>query len=208
MQGTKPLLELAHLNLSSLQKLFKQIQIIGVSDVKNTLLGPRSSAKVFGPQKGASPAQVKMIDKAMCKWAQAIQKTTGRKISHQPGTAAAGAIAAGLAGCFGAELISGSQFLIQKTHVEKSIQQADLIITSEGKLDRQTFYGKAPLAILKLAKKYRKKVLFICGQLEEKSLRNEPLAPTQVAVLTDFALSAQDAQENAAKYVRRVLKNI
>ncbi len=206
--GAKPLLNLHHLDLAILEKNLQGIKIIAVADVTNPLLGPRSSAKVFGPQKGASPAQVKKLDNAMAVWARAIQQTTGRKISNQPGTAAAGAIAAGLVGCFGAKLISGSEFLTQKAQLEKWIKQADLIITAEGKLDRQTFYGKAPSAILKLAKTYQKPTLFICGQLDEKCLKKNPLAPTYLAVLTDFATSTDDAKKHAANYIRCVLKNI
>ena len=208
LPGAKPLLNIRQADFSALQKKFKTVQFIGIADVKNPLLGPKSSAKVFGPQKGASPAQVNLLDKALAAWARAIKKETGKNISHLPGTAAAGAIAAGLVGGFGAELISGLQFLTEKTHLEKWTAQADLIITAEGKLDKQTFYGKAPLALLKLAKKYKKPVLFICGQLDEKCLKNEPLAPTQIAVLTDFAASPERAKKHAAKLVRRVLNNL
>ncbi len=205
--GAKSLGQLHRLDLSKLTQQFKGVKLIGVSDVTNPLLGPKSSAKVFGPQKGATPLQVKKLDKVLQHWAHIIQKTNGRKIAHQPSTAAAGAIAAGLAGCFGAQLILGSQFLLTKTSLEKQIKQADFVITSEGKLDSQTFYGKAPLAVLKLAKKYKKPLLFICGQLDERTLKNQSLIPPQVAVLTDFAPSVQEAQQHATIYVRRILKN-
>lgn len=206
--GAQPLLQLNTLDTAKLTKRFKAVHLIGVSDVNNPLLGPKSSAKVFGPQKGATPAQVKLLDKAMAVWARAIQQATGRTIAHQPSTAAAGAIGAGLAGCFGAQLMLGTQFLLKKTSLEKQIQKADLIITAEGKLDAQTFYGKAPFAVLKLAKKYKKPVLFICGQLDAKCLKNNPLAPDQIAVLADFAPNLTEAKTHAAKYIRRVLKNL
>ena len=206
--GAKPLLQLHRADFSALEKNFHSVEIVALTDVTNPLLGPKSSAKVFGPQKGATPAQVKILDRALTVWARKIKQATGRTVSRQPGTAAAGAIAAGLAGCFGAKLLLGADFLTQKTPLEKQIKAADLIITAEGKLDRQTFYGKAPLAVLKLAKKHKKPVLFICGQLEENALKHEPLAPRQVAVLTDFAANAADAKKHAAKYLRRVLKTI
>lgn len=206
--GAEALLNVNHADVSVLRKAFKGIKIFGVADVTNPLLGPKSSAKVFGPQKGASPAQVKILDKAMTSFARAIKKATGRDIAHTPCTAAAGAIGAGLTGCFGAELLLGSSFLFQKARLEKYFRNADLIITTEGKLDRQTFYGKAPLAVLKLAKKYKKPVLFICGQCDEQALRGQKYAPQQTAVLTDFAANAKDAQKNAAKYLRRICKNL
>lgn len=206
--GASPLLNAYTADFSALEHTFKGVRIIGVADVTNPLLGPKSSAKVFGPQKGATPAQVKTLDKAMAVWARVIKKATGRVVAHAPSTAAAGAIAAGLAGCFGAKLLLGSDFLFQKAGLEELFKWADLVITSEGKLDRQTFYGKAPLAVLKLAKKYKKPTLFICGQCDEKALRAQPYAPKQIAVLTDFSSNVQDAQKNAEKYLRSICKSI
>ena len=148
--GAEPLLRLDRLDVSALKHNLKGIKIYAVADVTNPLLGPKSSAKVFGPQKGATPAQVKTLDKALAVYARIIQKQTGKDVARTPSTAAAGAIAAGLYGLFNAKLLLGADFLFQKAGFEKYAQKADLIITSEGKLDAQTFYGKAPLAVLKL----------------------------------------------------------
>lgn len=206
--GAGPLLNAHTLDLSALKHIFQGVRLIGVADVTNPLLGPKSSAKVFGPQKGATPAQVKLLDKAMAVWARVIKKANGRDVAHTPSTAAAGAIAAGLAGCFGAELLLGSDFLFHKAGLQEQVKWADWVITAEGKLDRQTFYGKAPLAVLKLAQKYKKPTLFICGQCDEKALCTQKYAPNQIAVLADFATDVQDAQKNTAKYLRRICKSL
>lgn len=206
--GAQALLQLKQVDIQALQQHFSSVRIIGVADVVNPLLGPKSSAKVFGPQKGATPAQVKLLDKAMAVWARALQKATGKNISRTPSTAAAGAIAAGLYGCFGAELQLGADDLLRQTSAEKYAKRADLIITCEGKLDRQTFYGKAPLAVLKLAKKYHKPVLFICGQLDEKARRNNHLWPAKIAVLSDWTRNSEEAKKHAALYLRRVFKSL
>ena len=204
--GAQPLLNTARLNLSALKKQCKGVQIIGVADVTNPLLGARGSARVYGPQKGATPAQVQILEKAMRHWARIIQNATGRAVAHTKSAGAAGAIAAGLAGCFGAKLLLGSDFLTQKSELEKHIKWADLVITSEGKLDAQTFYGKAPLAVLQLAKKYKKPVLFICGQADWKTLEKHKLPRVCVAELIDFAPSLTEAQKNVGKYLARVCK--
>lgn len=206
--GAQPLLQAAKLDLSALKKQFKRVQIIGVADVTNPLLGARGSARVYGPQKGATPAQVKILEKAMCQWARIIQNATGRAVAHTKSAGAAGAIAAGLAGCFGAKLLLGSDFLVQKAALEKHFKWADLVITCEGQLDAQTFYGKAPLAVLQLAKKYKKPVLFICGQADWKALEKQKLARVCVAQLIDFAPSVKEAQKNAGKYLSRVGKSL
>lgn len=206
--GALPLLQLTHLDLSLVKQKLKGIKITGVADVTNPLLGPKSSAKVFGPQKGATPAQVKLLDKAMARWAQAIRHTTGKNISSVSSTAAAGAIGAGLYGCLNASLLLGTALLTKKLSLEKQIRWADLIITCEGKLDEQTFYGKAPFAVLKTAQKYKKKTLFICGQCALNHKKKYPLLPSQLAVLADFAPNLQQSQQHASLYLTRVAKNI
>ena len=177
-----------------------------VADVKNPLLGPLGSARVFGPQKGASSKQVKILERALTVWARALQRETNKNISRVASTGAAGAIAAGLYGCFGAKLCLGASELFKKARLDKPIKWADLIITAEGKLDTQTFYGKAPGTVLTLAKKYQKPVLFICGQAE--NFRQKNLPDLKIAALIDFAKDENDAKKHAAKYLRRVCKNI
>ena len=204
--GAEPLLHLHQADFSALQKKFKGVQLIGCADVTNPLLGPKSSAKVFGPQKGATPAQVKLLDKAMARWARVLQRTTRRATAHTPSTAAAGAIAAGLYGCFNAPLLLGANFLLQQAHLTPHVRWADLIITSEGKLDAQTFYGKAPLAVLQLAKKYKKPVLFICGQADWKVLNKQSLYHITIAELADFSPTLEDAKKHAGRYLARVCK--
>lgn len=204
--GAQALLKLDKIDLSSLKKQFKGVKIIGIADVKNPLLGPLGSARVFGPQKGATPKQVKILEHALTVWARALQHELNKNISRIPSTGAAGAIAAGLYGCFGAKLCLGAEELFRKARLEKQIKWADLVITAEGKLDKQTFYGKAPGAVLALAQKYRKPVLFICGQAE--NFRQKNLPDLAVAALIDFAKDENDAKKHAAKYIRRVCENI
>ena len=208
LPGAEPLLQLKHLDLSLLQKNLKNVQLFGVTDVINPLLGPKSSAKVFGPQKGASANDVKILDKSMARWAYVIRRNTGKNISHIPGTAAAGAIGAGLVGCLQAWLLPGSDFLLQKTSLQRQTKWADLLVTCEGKLDEQTLYGKAPLAVLKLAKKYNKPALFICGQCSLPFKKLSPYSPCAVIALADFAKSESDAKKHAARIMARVCKTI
>lgn len=202
--GAQPLLQIAQADFAPLKKVLKGVQIMGVADVTNPLLGPKSSAKVFGPQKGASPAQVKLLDKAMARWARAMMQAGGPETAHTPSTAAAGAIAAGLYGALGGQLTLGADFLAQKAHLKKHIAWADLVITSEGKLDAQTFYGKAPGSVLTWAAAHHKPVLFICGTADWKALAKQSLSHVQIAELADFAPSLQAAQKNAGKWISRV----
>ena len=196
------------LDLTPLKKRLKGVQIIGVADVTNPLLGARGSARVYGPQKGATPAQVEILEKALRRWARLIQQATGRDITRTVSAGAAGAMGAGLAGCLNAQLLLGADFLLQKAALEKQLKWADLVITCEGKLDAQTFYGKAPLAVLKLAQKHQKPVLFICGLADWNALARQKLSRVCVAQLIDFAPSLEKAQKHAGKYLARVCKSL
>ena len=206
--GAQALLQLTHLDLTPLKKAFKDIKIIGVADVENPLLGPLGSARVFGPQKGASPKQVTVLERALTNWARVLQRETGHSVSDVKSTGAAGAIAAGLYGCLGANLCLGTRELFKKAQLENPFKWADLIITTEGKLDEQTFYGKAPGTVLQLAKKHKKSVLFVCGQVAEKICHSRKLPQVKIAALIDFAKNENDAKKHAAKYIRRVCKTI
>ena len=162
--GAKPLLKLHALDVTDLQKKLHGVQVYAIADVQNPLLGPRGSARVYGPQKGATPAQVAILEKALNIYARVVKKTTGKNIASTPSTAAAGGLCAGLYGLCGAEIILGADFLKKHLPLEKWVRRADFIITAEGKLDTQTLYGKAPLAVLQAAARAQKPVLFLCGQ--------------------------------------------
>ncbi|WP_458402159.1 glycerate kinase [Candidatus Avelusimicrobium sp.] len=208
-KGAKPLLCLNRIDFSSLNKSLKSVRIYAVADVTNPLLGPQGSARVFGPQKGATPAQVRTLEKALSVYAKHIQKATQKDISRVPSTAAAGALCAGLYGLLQAEIILGSDFLKKHLPLQKWTRWADLLITTEGKLDCQTLYGKAPLAALQAAAEQHKKALFICGTCEEKALKNLPKGlDLSVLCLTDFATCAEESIKHAAHFLRLAARSI
>lgn len=206
--GAKPLLQLAHIDLTDLKAALRGVKLYAVADVINPMLGPRGSARVYGPQKGATPAQVRTLENALRVYAQATKQATGRDIAHTPSTAAAGALCAGLYGLCGAEILLGADFLKKHLPLEKWARWADLLITCEGKFDTQTGCGKAPLAVLHAAHQFHKPVLFICGQYEEKALRKLPRGLVlRLACLTDFAPSPADSMRHPIPYLRRILRN-
>ncbi|MBO7237905.1 MAG: glycerate kinase, partial [Elusimicrobiaceae bacterium] len=208
-RGAKPLLKLSMLDIAELKKKLRGVKIYAVSDVKNPLLGPRGSARVYGPQKGATPAQVRILEKALTVYARAVTKATGKDIARTPGTAAAGGLCAGLYGLCGAQIIFGADFLHKNLPLDKWAKWADSLITSEGKLDTQTLYGKAPLCALQAAAKHHKPVLFICGTYEEKALKKLPRGLNlRLICLTDFAKNKQDSMQHTATYIRRILAQL
>ncbi len=207
--GAKPLLHLAQLELTDLKKTLRGVKIYAVADVINPLLGPRGSARVYGPQKGATAAQVRTLEKALTRYAHVIKQTTGVNLAHQTSMGAAGALCAGLYGLCEAQIILGADFLHQHLPLDQWVAGADLIITTEGKLDRQTFFGKAPLAVLQAAHTCHKPVLFICGICEPNALKKLPKnSAFQLACLADFAKNPTDSMRHASTYLRRIVASL
>ena len=133
-------------------------------DVKNPLYGNDGCSYVFGPQKGATPTMAEKMDQWMIRYAQIVKKTYPEK-AHPlfPGAGAAGGLGFAFLTFTNATLASGIQIILEQIEAEALIQDADLVITGEGKLDEQTAMGKAPMGIASLAKKYSKPVIAFSG---------------------------------------------
>lgn len=184
---------------SSLSPLFK---VIGLADVSNRLCGRHGSARVYGPQKGAGPAEVRFMEGALRNYALVVERHLGRKISRLKGGAAAGGLGAGLAAFFNAELLAGSAFVFERVGFAEKLSRADLLITGEGCFDRQTFYGKAPGAAIAAAARLGKPVIVVCGRSLIKGKAR--LAALGVAAVIE-ALPAKDPASGLRLGVERDL---
>ena len=163
--GGKDLKKIEHIDMSGKDRRLEKVKVTILSDVKNPLCGPYGAARVFSPQKGACPKMVLELEQGLKHFARIIKKDLGIEIKHRPGAGAAGGLGAGLMAFLNAELIPGIDFILKLTELEKYVKKADLVITGEGKMDRQTLYGKAPAGVAKLAKKYNCPVIGIAGTL-------------------------------------------
>ena len=133
-------------------------------DVTNPLCGGNGCSYIYGPQKGADPAMISQMDAWLSAFADLTQKIHNKKADkNMPGAGAAGGLGFAFSAYLGGRLQSGISIVLEETHMEAAIQDADLIITGEGRLDGQTVMGKAPVGIASLAKKYNKKVIAFCG---------------------------------------------
>jgi glycerate kinase len=154
--------------------LFQRImetEIIVLCDVENRLLGQEGSAAVFGPQKGASPNDVQLLEKGLSTLrdvALAITETDMALLKHG---GAAGGIAATLHTFLKAKLVNGIDYFLEITRFDKELKKAHLVITGEGSLDAQTLKGKGPFGVVKKAKQFSVPVIGIAGKIsEEKTL--------------------------------------
>ncbi len=150
-------------------KLPENISIKIICDVDNPLLGKTGAAAVFGPQKGATPEMVTQLENGLKNWADILYKQTGKDLKAVVGGGAAGGIAIPLLAFFDAALVAGADFILDQLNIEKQIKWADIVITGEGKIDGQTLNNKAPFAVSKMVRKYKKPVFAIAGKVENEA---------------------------------------
>ena len=165
--------EIAFIESSTALPALREARFTAACDVCNPFFGPEGAACVFAPQKGADPEMVAALDKGLQHLAQVIWQTTGHDIATLPGAGAAGGMGGTLSALLNAELKPGIDLLLDLTDFDKLIEGADLIITGEGKSDRQTVMGKVPSGILKRARRQGIPVILVSGSIEDADILNQ-----------------------------------
>lgn len=148
--GAAALLDLATVDLSGLPPRVTEVRWRVACDVTNPLLGPRGAAAVFGPQKGATPEDIVVLEEALRSLAQALTEATGvslTQIVEEPGMGAAGGMGAAVRTVLGGELVPGAELVADILQVRDALAQADLVFTGEGRLDSQSLAGKVVDAV-------------------------------------------------------------
>jgi glycerate 2-kinase len=139
-------------------------KIIAAVDVKNPLLGENGATRVFGPQKGATKANIDILERSLTALADVVAKEFGIDYRNEPGAGAAGGLGFGLMSFCGAKIRPGFNVVAEAVGLETKIKDADIVITGEGSLDRQTLEGKTPAGVAGLAQKLGKRVFAIVGR--------------------------------------------
>ncbi len=173
-------------------------------DVKNPLYGMNGAAFVYARQKGADDMQIEYLDKGLRHVSDLILDTCGLDISHIEGGGAAGGIAAGLIGLFQAKSLSGFDYLKEITGLEEKIRNADIVLSGEGKLDRQSLQGKVVGQILELCNDLGKNLIVIAGDsdLDDKEFIDSGIA--EIYTVMDKAKDLTDAMTNTDKYLKMI----
>ena len=157
---------LDRVDLSGLDRRLTQVVIELACDVTNPLLGPSGAAAVFGPQKGAGPEQVPVLDAALTRIADALVRAGCAEVRDRPGAGAAGGLGAAFLS-LGAGLRRGVEVVAEAAGLAAALLRADLVLTGEGSLDRQTLAGKTPAGVAELAGRYGVPVIAFAGRLGE-----------------------------------------
>lgn len=163
--GGAALAKLSSIDLTDIQPLLADTSILVACDVDNPLCGKRGASAVYGPQKGATPANIQELDAALSRFAAIAGQITGRNVAGLPGAGAAGGLGAGLMYFTNAQLQPGVDIVLSATDFAGLVKGADLVITGEGSTDFQTAYGKAPVGVAKIARQYRVPTICLSGNL-------------------------------------------
>jgi glycerate kinase len=168
--GGVQLSRLNKIDTSEMDKRIKEANFLVASDVQNPLCGPTGASHIFGPQKGASKKMVKILDDALSHFADIIKRDLSKDIRGIPGAGAAGGLGAGLMAFLNAELKPGIELVIEAVQLEQKLKDADLVITGEGEISLSTIYGKTPVGVAKIAKKYYIPVVSVSALIDKSGL--------------------------------------
>ncbi|QIC75274.1 glycerate kinase [Acinetobacter indicus] len=200
--------QICEIDLSALNARLATTEMLIASDVNNPLCGEYGASAIFGPQKGATPELVKILDQNLGYFANLVETTLGVNVQHQAGAGAAGGLGFGLLAFARAKIQSGVELLIQQTGLTEKITQADVVLTGEGKIDRQTFMGKTPFGVAQVAKSLNKPVYAFAGMIGEDI---EPLLEagfTQIIGINPPDISVEDAIRNAENNLTDSVENV
>ena len=201
--GGAGLREVAALDLTGLHRALYPADIILAADVDNPLTGPDGAAEVYGPQKGASPAEVAALDAGLRRWAAVVAAAVGRDWSRTPGAGAAGGVGFAALAVLGATRRPGIELVLDLAGFETALDGADLVITGEGSLDAQSLAGKTPVGVARAAARRGIAVVAVAGR---STLREAELAAAGIAAvypLTDLEPDLERCRAEADRLLRR-----
>ena len=163
--GGGALAKLHTIDLSNLDERLKYVSVEVACDVNNPLCGKEGASYVFGPQKGATREMIEILDQNLSHYAEVIKEQLGKDVTSKAGAGAAGGLGAGLMAFLDVKLKSGIEMVIEYANLEEKVRDADMVWTGEGSIDFQTQYGKTPLGVAMIAKKYNKPVIALAGRV-------------------------------------------
>lgn len=202
---------LAHLDKIRLDKLdprLQKTQILLAADVSNPLYGPQGAAATYGPQKGAPPEMVEVLDKALQHYAEVIERELKLEVAQVAGSGAAGGAGAGLMVFLNARLHRGITLILETLHFEEYLQAADLVITGEGKIDTQIQYGKAIAGVGSLGRRAGVPVVALAGAIEIDGESLEEFGIQAALPCLNRPTTEAEAMANAAELVQEAAERL
>ncbi len=212
--GAKGLFELVSIRTENAVKELSECEFRVACDVTNPLCGERGASAVYGPQKGATPEMVQQMDARLQSYADLTKTILPNSDEAYPGAGAAGGLGFAFLSYLNGKLESGVDMVIRETGLAEKVKDADYVITGEGRLDGQSYQGKAPVGVAKLAKQFGKTVIAFSGCVtEDAKICNEhgidaffPIVRTPCSL--EDAMNAENAYRNLADTAEQVFRLI
>ncbi|MAY69999.1 MAG: glycerate kinase [Halomonas sp.] len=199
---------LARVDLSGLDSRLADVRVEAAVDVDNPLLGERGASAVFGPQKGASEADVARLDAALAHWADKAAESLGEDLRDAPGTGAAGGMGFAVAAFLGGELRPGIEMIMEQAGMDERLTRADLVITGEGQLDGQSLSGKTPIGISRAARAKGVPVIVLAGRMAPGWQAALDEGVSAAFALADGPMALDEALERCAELLADRSENL
>ena len=165
--GGEALNDIATIDCRNMDPRLSKVSVVVACDVDNPLVGDNGASAIFGPQKGATPEMVAVLDEALTRYAEKIEQQLGVSVAHYPGAGAAGGLGAALLAFLDARLKPGIEIVTETVALKDIMQGADWVITGEGRVDGQTLGGKTPAGVARIAQSLGIPVVILAGSLGE-----------------------------------------
>ncbi len=201
--GNKELNKIEKIDVACINPLVAKAKFTVLSDVLNPLYGEQGAAYVFGPQKGASGYEVKIIDDNLRHYASKLKSELNKDVAKIEGAGAAGGLGAGLLAFCNADIVSGIDKILDLINLKQHLGNADLLITGEGQIDGQTIYGKAPVGVCKLAKDYDLFTIAIVGSIGDGADKVYDHGIDMIVDIIDKPMSEKKAYLNVESLIEK-----
>lgn len=159
--------EIASIDFSGLHPELSDVEFVTMCDIDNPLCGPHGASAVFGPQKGADEAMVRKLDRNLSHLADLIQNSTGKDIRNLPGAGAAGGMGGGMAAFLSSKLQMGIETVLDVVHFDQLLENTDLVISGEGKIDFQSLRGKVVIGVARRTKRKNIPLIAVVGDIDD-----------------------------------------
>ncbi len=197
--------EISAIDSSEVMPSLNECEFIAACDVNNPFHGPSGAAHIFAPQKGADESMVNSLDEGLRHFSMKIHEFCGKDISSVPGAGAAGGLGGAMLAFLNARLVPGIEMVLDAVHFDELISGADLVITGEGKIDRQTAMGKVPYGVLKKARNQGVRIIAVGGKVEDEPGFDAAIQTSPADMPLELAMRPEVAGSNIAKAVAAYL---
>ena len=207
--GGAALERLARVDVGGVAAALGGAEVVVACDVDNPLTGPTGAAAVYGPQKGAGPDDVVLLDRCLARLADAVADATGRDLRDEPGAGAAGGVGFAALAVLGAQLRPGIDLLLDLLGFDRLVAGADLVVVGEGSLDGQSLRGKAPVGVARRARAAGVgSVVAVCGRRDLDDAALQQAGIDAAHALTDLEPDPDRCMNEASPLLERLAQRI